>query len=89
MGCVFRDVTIRPTPLMVNVTQMSWKKALGVFEARLADLPFEHSVKLRHWKPIVERVYSEFVTKLPDADPTPLSPERNWRTAPKNRGTRT
>lgn len=54
---------------MVNITQVSWRKALGVFEARLADIPLEHDTKLRDWKEIVTRVYSEFAAKLPDTQP--------------------
>jgi len=58
---------------MVNVTQVSWKKALGVFEARLADVPLERGTKLRHWKEIVAKVYSDFVAKLPDVEPSTLA----------------
>jgi len=58
----------QPTLLMVNVTQESWKKALAVFDARLATIPFEHGTKLRHWKETVEEVYSDFAAQLPGAD---------------------
>ena len=53
---------------MMNVTQISWKKALEVFEARLADVPLEHDTRLRHWKEIVAKVRSDFMAKLPDAE---------------------
>ena len=53
---------------MASVTQISWKKALGVFEARLAAISPEHSTKLRHWKEIVAGVYSDFVAKLPEVE---------------------
>ena len=58
---------------MVNITQVSWRKALGVFEARLADIPLEHDTKLRDWKEIVTRVHSEFTAKLPDTQPPTLA----------------
>jgi len=61
-------MTVRTTPLIVDVTQVSWKKALGVFEARLAGVPPEHGTELRHWKGVVARVHSDFAAKLPDAE---------------------
>lgn len=64
---------------MANPTQISWKKALGVFEARLADVPLEHSTKLRYWKEIVAGVRSDFAAKLPDAELPTLSAGQNWR----------
>ena len=48
---------------MASVTQISWKKALGVSEARLAAISPEHSTKLRQWKEIVAGVYLDFATK--------------------------
>jgi hypothetical protein len=50
------------------MSQVSWKKALEVFEARLADVPLEHATKLRHWKEIVAWVRSDFAAKLPDVE---------------------
>jgi len=58
---------------MMNVTQVSWKKALGVFEARLVDALFEHGAKLREWREIVARAYLDFAAKLPDAEPPTLA----------------
>ena len=58
----------RPTLLTVNVTQVSWKKTLVVFDARLAIVPVEYGMKLRHWKETVKEVYSDFAAKLPDTD---------------------
>jgi hypothetical protein len=52
---------------MTDVTQVSWKKALGVFDARLATAPLKHDTKLRHWREIVAEVYSDFAAKLPEA----------------------
>jgi hypothetical protein len=74
---VCRPVTVRLTPLIANVTQISWGKALGVFDARLAGIPPEHGTKLRHWKEIVARVHSDFAAKLPAAElPTLATRER-------------
>ena len=53
---------------------MSWKRALEVFEARLADVPLEHDTGLRHWKEMVAKVRLDFVARLPDAElPTPAA----------------
>ena len=60
--------------MIANVTQVSWKKALGVFEARLATVSPEHGTKLQRWKKSVAEVYSDFSAKLPDAElPTQLA----------------
>ena len=56
---------------MTNTTQLSWKKALGVFDARLAYATLEHGTKLRRWRETVTEVYLDFVAKLPDAE-TPI-----------------
>ena len=53
---------------MANDAQASWKKALGVFEARLADLPLGSNTKLRYRKGIVSKVHLDFSTRLPDAE---------------------
>ena len=55
-------------PLMASVTQVSWEKALRVFDARLATVSVEHGAKLQHWKEAVAEVYSDFATKLPNAE---------------------
>lgn len=52
---------------MTNVSQVSWKKALGVFDARLASVPPENGTKLQHCKEMVAEVHSDFAAKLPDA----------------------
>lgn len=54
---------------MGNVAQLSWKRALGVFDARLPNVPLEHGAKLRRWKDVVAEVYSDLEAKLPDAEP--------------------
>jgi len=56
---------------MTNTTQLSWKKALGVFDARLARATLERGTKLRRWRETVAEVHSDFVAKLPDAE-TPI-----------------
>ena len=52
---------------MVGVIQVSWEKALGVFDARLATTPLEHDTKLRHLRETVAEVYSDFAARLPKA----------------------
>ena len=52
---------------MTNVAQVSWRAALGVFDARLVTAPFEHGTKLRHWRETVVGVYSDFTVKLPES----------------------
>ena len=51
---------------MVIVTQASWKRALEVFDTRLAKIPPENSAKMRHWKQVVEKLYLELAAKLPN-----------------------
>ena len=63
-----QPVTVGPIALRETFTQVSWEKALGVFEARLACAPVERDTELRCWKEIVAKVYSEFVAKLPETD---------------------
>lgn len=70
---------------MIDFTQVSWKKALGVFEARLVGAPFEHGAKLREWREIVARVHGDFAAKLPDAEPPSLA---NWEKEDRSRGSR-
>ena len=55
-----------PKLLIGNFTQVSWKKALGVFDARLSTAPPECGNKLRDWKDVVAGAYSDFSAKLPD-----------------------
>lgn len=52
---------------MVNVTQVSWDKALGVFDARLATASLEHGTRLGHQRDAVADAYSDFEAKLPEA----------------------
>ena len=66
-------MTARVIPLMANVVQVSWKKALRVFDARLANAPPEHGTKLRHWKETVAEVHSDFEAKLPGTGPGTLT----------------
>ena len=75
-----RLVTVRPIPLTTNPTQESWKKALGVFEARLADVPLEYGTKLRCWKEVVARVHSDFAEKLPDVQILTPATGQDWGT---------
>lgn len=58
---------------MANVVQMSWKKALGVFDARLANIPLGRCTKLRYWRETVAAIHSDFEAKLPDAEPPILT----------------
>ena len=69
---------VRQAPLMGYVTQVSWKRALGVFDARLANVPLGYGAKLRRWKKIVAEVHSVFEAKLPEDIPAiiPLWAER-------------
>lgn len=53
---------------MARVTQVSWKKALEVFEVQLADVPLEHGTESQHWREIVAKVHLDFVANLPDAE---------------------
>ena len=57
---------VRQAPLMGYVAQVSWKRALGVFDARLANVPLGYGAKLRRWKKIVAEVHSVFEAKLPE-----------------------
>ena len=54
------------------------EKALGVFDARLATVPFEHGIKLQHWKETAVGVYLGFVAKLPDAELPILVVHATW-----------
>jgi hypothetical protein len=65
---------------MANPTQISWKKALGVFEARLADVPLKYGTKLRCWREAVARVHSDLAAKLPDTGLPTLALGKNRRT---------
>jgi len=62
---------------MVNTTQLSWEKALEVFDDRLANATLEQGARLRGWRETVAEVYSVFVAKLPDAAPATLSSRAN------------
>ncbi|KAF9785457.1 hypothetical protein BJ322DRAFT_831444 [Thelephora terrestris] len=46
---------------------VSWKKALEVFDARLAKITSEHGINLRHWKQIVEKHQLDFARRIPEA----------------------
>jgi hypothetical protein len=63
---------------MTNVTQLSWKRALGVFDVRLTEVPFERGTKLRHWREIVAGVHLDFETKIPDPGPPTLLARAIW-----------
>lgn len=72
----------------MNDTQVSWKRTLGVFNARLANIPPERGTKLRGWKETVAGVYSDFEAKLSDDRPVILSLQEVSGTAvPKDRDT--
>lgn len=75
---------VRPTLLMGNPTQVSWKRALGVFEARLVDVSLEYGTKLRYWREIVARVHSDFAAKLPDVELPTLATGKNLTTVLKD-----
>ena len=47
-------------PLTASVTQVSWEKALIIFDAHLVTVLVEHGTKLQHWKETVADVYSDF-----------------------------
>ena len=64
---VCHPVTARPTLLTANVADIL-EEGAGGLEARLADVPLERGMKLRHWMEIVARVHSDFMAKLPDAE---------------------
>lgn len=51
-----------------NVAQVSWRKALQVFDARLTYVPLAYAAKLRHCREVVAEVYSDFVAKLPGVE---------------------
>jgi len=57
---------------------MSWKKALAVFDARLASNTREQDTKLRHWRETVAGVYADFEAKLPDAGFPNLTVQARW-----------
>ena len=57
----------------MNIGQVSWKRALGVFNARLANAPPEHRTKLRHWKEAVTEIYTGFEAELLIEEPTILT----------------
>ena len=57
-----------PKPLIGNFTQVSWRKALGVFDARLATAPPECGKELWHWRGVVAEAYLDFTTKLPGGE---------------------
>lgn len=65
---------------MTNITQASWEEALGVFEARLADIPLEYSAKLGYWKGVVAGFHSDFAEKLPDTQILTPATEQDWGT---------
>ena len=52
---------------MVDVTQASWERALGVFDAHLTTAPPEHDTRLRRQRDAVAAAYSDFAAKLPEA----------------------
>ncbi|KAF9646810.1 hypothetical protein BDM02DRAFT_2889392 [Thelephora ganbajun] len=52
---------------------LSWKKALGVFDARITNDTLERGTNFRHWRKTVAEVYSDFVAKLPGAESPILS----------------
>ena len=68
----------RTESLIAGITQASWRKALGVFDARLATVSLEDGKKLRHWKEVVAGVYSDFAAKLPNAELPPLATRAFW-----------
>lgn len=57
----------------MNFIQVSWEKALGVFDARLANIPRERGTKLRFWKQIVEKHHLDFVARLPAGETPTLA----------------
>ena len=63
---------------MTNVTQISWKTALRVIDARLATGSLEHGAKLRHWRETVAKVHSDFAARLPDAQVPTLAQRASW-----------
>jgi len=63
---------------MTNVAQVSWRAALGVFDARLVTVPPEHDTKLRHWRETLAEVYSDFTAKVPDAKLQTLALRALW-----------
>ena len=74
---------------MKGAAQESWKKTLGVFEARLAGVPLEYDTNLRYWKEVVARVHSEFSEKLLDAQILTPGTVQDWgTTVVKDFGTR-
>ena len=68
---------------MVNPTQASWERALGVFDSRLARLPPDRDTKLRHRKEAVVAAYSDFTAKLPDAKLPSLAIRALWEDGSK------
>lgn len=52
---------------------VSWEKVLGVLDTRIAKATPQHGARLRHWREPVAVVYSDFLAKLPDAEPAILA----------------
>jgi len=64
---------------MTNTTQLSWERALEVFDARLADIIApEHIAELGHWRETVAQVHSDFMAKLPEARVPALASRASW-----------
>jgi len=63
---------------MTNVTQVSWRAALGVFDARLVTIPPERGTKLRYWRETVAEAYSDFTAKIPEAKLQTLALRALW-----------
>ena len=65
---VLRSTTANQTALTTGTTQASWKKSLGIFDARLTDISLECGTKLRYWREILALVHSGFAENLPDTE---------------------
>ena len=52
--------------------QLSWGKALTVYESRISRLQMEDSILLRYWRGVVAKAYEGFPQKLPDENPPEL-----------------
>ena len=58
--------------------QISWNKALSVFDSRISGTTLEQGTKLRRWKEVVEEVHLDFWAKIPDEEP-PILTERAYK----------
>lgn len=57
---------------------ISWERALGVFNTRLAKVSVEHGTKLRHWRHVIAELRLDFAAKVPDGRIPSLAKKTEW-----------